>query len=224
MTRTEVLTSLEGLLESFIEQAIEIKEDRLRVLDGINRLDDIALGFKQGDNLVDQIGGWFAEHNNWLSESALKPAEHNRIGNILTSIRKEIKLSETSSPETTKIELEINRWQTDTKTEKTRPKPETKPKLILTRKQDNLPGTGSIRSFIKSFDKITALFKDSLRNRTHIMSVLDDTLLSALNKLDKEALLLSALIIYYLRHHGYKVEPYVKRLKEAEQAQKGGLA
>jgi hypothetical protein len=53
------------------------------------------------------------------------------------------------------------------------------------------------------------------------MSVLGDALNSAVLQKNRQALLLSALIIYYLKQNGYMVEPFVKRLKEAEHLQKG---
>jgi hypothetical protein len=52
--------------------------------------------------------------------------------------------------------------------------------------------------------------------RKHIMSALDDLLKSAYLQQNEQALLLSAFVIYYLRQKGYKVEPFVKRLKAAE--------
>ena len=90
MSRTETLKSLEAVLESFLERAVAVKEDRLSVLEGINRLDDIARGFQKGSDLTEEIGGWFAEHNRWLEEPGLRTVDQSRIGQILGAIRHEI--------------------------------------------------------------------------------------------------------------------------------------
>jgi hypothetical protein len=60
------------------------------------------------------------------------------------------------------------------------------------------------------------MFKGIAHGRKHVLSALDSALRSATVQRQKEALLLSGFIIYYLKQNGYKVEPYVKRLKEAE--------
>jgi len=80
---------------------------------------------------------------------------------------------------------------------------------------------GSIALFDNALERLSRLFRDHAGNKQHIMSVLDDTLKSAELQMSKEALILSAWIIYYLRQDGYKVKPFVKRLKRAEYLQKG---
>ena len=55
------------------------------------------------------------------------------------------------------------------------------------------------------------------------MSVLDEALKSAELQKNKEALILSAFIIYYLKTGGYMVDPYVMRLKQAERKLEEGF-
>lgn len=83
------------------------------------------------------------------------------------------------------------------------------------------PFEDSIALFRKQIDRLTGRFADSAENRMHLLSVLDDTLKSAELQKSKDALILSALIIYYLKQSGYLVLPYVERLREAEKLQKG---
>ena len=51
----------------------------------------------------------------------------------------------------------------------------------------------------------------------HLLSALDDILRSAELKNDSMYAHLAGSMIYYLKANGYKVEPFVKRLKDIEQ-------
>jgi hypothetical protein len=226
MNRVETLKALETVLESFLHRAVRLKEGRLRVLDGINRLDDIARGFQQGGDLTQQMGGWFAEHNRWLKDQTLRPAEGNRIRDILGQIKREIRVSADSSPASNKIAAEIDRWNglvTDrTMTAPADQRPPSR-KIVLKRGPETAesPEPDSISKFALTLDRLGKLFKDISGNKGHLMSVLDDSLKSAAVQRNREALILSALIIYSLKQDGYKVEPFVKRLREAEAGLKG---
>ena len=221
MTRVETLKSLETVLESFLKRAVSLKEERLRVFDGINRLDDIARGFLQGNDLTDQMGGWFAQHNHWLRDQTLRPTECNRIGRILAEIKRELRVSADSSPEVNKISGEIDRWNGMMADSHVQKLPGAR--LILKRGPETAESVegDSVALFARALQDITNLFRDFARNKQHLMSVLDEALQSATLQKNKEALILSALVIYYLKQNGYKTEPFVKRLKEAEHLQKG---
>ncbi len=233
MKRVQTLKALEVVLESFLSRAVTLKEERLQVLEGINRLDDIARGVHLGDDATDEIGGWFAQHNRWVSDQTLRPADHGRISEILKEIKRELRVSTDSSPAINKIAREIDRWGELQKSTSIAPPtgeatpPEstrsTGPKIVLKRKSETArpPEADSISLFDNTLESTTRLFKDFSGNKQHLMSVLDSALESAKAQRNKEALLLSALIIYYLRLNGYKTEPFVKRLKEAERLQKG---
>lgn len=211
----------------FLERAVTLKEQRLSVLDGINRLDDIARGFLAGSDMTDDIGGWFAEHSSWLSTSVLKEQDRNRITQILSEIRRELRVSDESSAAVMKITTEIRRWQApaDEPVEK-QVATESAPKLVLKRLseaqpppapfREQMPTGDTIAPFDEHLENLVNLYKDIKEDRQHLLTVLDDALKSAGWQQNKDALLLAGLIIYYLRLHGYMVEPYVKRLKECE--------
>lgn len=213
MSRTDTLKSLETLLESFLDRVVETKENRLRVLEGIDRLDDIARQSSRGEDITDRVGDWFADHNQWLTDSNLRPADVSRIGSMLSQFKDRLRQGQDSSPAEDKIKAEIDRW------EQTRQK--TGPKLVLKRGPEvkafpGEPGVDSIALFDKKLTRVTAIFKDYSGGKQHILSVADDLLKAALLQSNKDALILAAFIIYYLKQSGYKVEPYVKKLKEAE--------
>ena len=213
MSRQDTLKSLENLLESFLDRVVAVKEQRLSVLEGINRLDDITRQSSRGANVTDDVGDWFAEHNKWLTGSSLRSADIDRINSILSQFKNELRTSPESSPAEDKIHTEIDRWSQSP--------PKTGPKLVLKRRPEVKapipePETDTIALFDKKLERLTAVFKDSCGGKQHILSVVDDLLTAAKVQANKDALILSGFIIYYLKQNGYKVEPYVKRLKEAE--------
>ena len=232
MSRTDTLKSLEVVLESFLERAVSLKSGRLDVLDGINRLDDIArskgeAGTSQKADLSDRIGEWFAQHSKWMEDATLRPSDCNRIGEILGGIRQELDSSDQSTPATEKIQTEIERWQSRMTSAPTESGPKAGRKIVLRKGPESLDEAGvhpsnqdSIGLFAESLKTMAGLFADFSRDRIHLMSILDDSLKTASLKKSREALLLSASIIYYLKQNGYMVEPFVKRLKAAEHLQK----
>ncbi|MBD3401684.1 hypothetical protein GF420_02220 [candidate division GN15 bacterium] len=218
MSRQQTLTELESVLESFLDRVVAVKEQRLEVLDGINRLDDIARRIDRGDELTDQIGNWFAEHNRWLSEGTLRQADTTRISRILDQIGSRLEKAEETTPAMTKIAAEIERWQRQAGGEK---------KIVLTRGPETAPKSdterpGSLARFADQLQRLTARFDDLAGSSQHVLSALDDALTSAERQQNKDALILSALIIYSLKQENYKVEPYVKRLRAAERRIQGG--
>ena len=215
MNDIATLKSLEGLLEAFLTGVVILKQDHLKVVGGINRLDDIATYSPSTDAMGEAVGEWFAEHNQWLKESVLSDGEIGRIGNLLENIKDKFDQDKTSTPERRKLSTEIDRW---TNLAETIPH-----KLVLKRpaetSQDERIDT--ITMYGNMLEDIYNLFKDKTDGKKHLLSVLDDALKSAYHQKNKSALLLSAYIIYYLKLDEYLVEPYVRRLKQAEQILKG---
>jgi len=180
-------------------------------LDGINRLDDIARS-DFGDRSAEAIGEWFARHNSQLEEGRFRPGDIDRISRILGQIQNRLS-GGASSPETRKISAEIDRWnQTARKSSRS---------LTLKRGPEaKTPEDDSLTLFGKTLSRASELFADMSGGRKHLLSVLDEALKTAVVQKNREALLLSAFMIYYLKSGGYKVEPFVKRLKDAERLQK----
>lgn len=219
MSQVQVLKSLEGVLESFLEKVVTLKEERLSVLEGINRLDDIARTSEEGFDVTDRVGDWFAEHNQWINEQVLRQGDVDRINGILGEIKNQINKTPEVSPASRKISSEINRWSdSDLKKstpEKTEP---SKQKIVLKRRPEESPilTEPTLLDFSWVLMNCDIMLKRLSHKKLHILSVLDEALDKANLQKDKQALILSAFIIYYLKQNAYKVEPYVKRLKEAE--------
>lgn len=215
MNQNASLSSLEGLLETFLEKVVHLKQQRLSVIEGINDLDEIARTASGGLEITDEIGNWFARHSRWLNESVLTSAETGRIGNLLREIRNDLDQTQDSSPARMKIDSQVSRWTSHLTGSGHR-------KIVLRRPPETSDknSENSIDLCLSSLEKITNRLKDLRAGREHILTVVDDALKSALVQKNSEALLLSAYIIYYLKQSGYLVAPYVKRLKEAERLQK----
>lgn len=213
MNRHDTLRSLASLLESFLERVVELREQRLAVLDGISRLDDIARQSSRGTDITDEMGEWFAHHSRWLTDNCLKPTEVGRIDGILGEIRRELRISPDSPAALRKIDAEIDRWS---KTHGQGGR-----RLVLERPpEDETPTRAAdgdtIAMFEDKFSGLLALYKDHCGGKKHLLSVLDDLLGAAKLQKNTDALILSALVIYYLKQNGYKVEPYVRKLRAAE--------
>lgn len=218
MSNTDTLISLESLLESFLDRVVNMKEKKLSVLEGINSLDDISRMSSDGLDVTDEIGGWFARHNRWLTDHSLKDGELNRITDMLTRIKTDITKDSIKTPAKMKIQTEIDRWSH--KPAKTGQKMTLKRPPETAETEDR---SDTISLFIKKLSKLTAIFMDHSGSKQHILTVLDEVLLSASTQMNKDALILSAFIIYYLKQNGYMVEPYVKKLKEAETLYRKGM-
>ena len=228
MSQLQQLKSLSSLLETFIQQVVTVKEKRLSLLEGMNRLDDIARVADDGLAVSDHLGDWFAKHNKWLSEGTLRKGDINRIGGILGEIKNRLELTDEPSPAIQKIQSEIGRWQ-GAKPGVAAPMG----KIVLRREpesidldisplSDTMSELDTISKFTNQLERCSKIFADAAGNKKHLLSALSDTLDSALIQQNKDALILSAFLIYYLRQNGYKVQPYVARLKEAERAHKRG--
>ncbi|MBD3333862.1 hypothetical protein GF356_13515 [candidate division GN15 bacterium] len=227
MSQARSLKRLESLLETFIEQVVATKEERLSVLRGLNRLDDLTRESDQGLDITESIGEWFAEHNRWLNEPQLRAGDVSRIAPMLVRIRESLDNRGEQSAASMKIRSEISRWEPraqaarqklvlkrGSETAEPKPEPQAKPEVKATVEQE--PDEDSIARLDNVLERMHQIFKGVAHGRKHVLSALDSALRSATVQRQKEALLLSGFIIYYLKQNGYKVEPYVKRLKEAE--------
>ncbi len=214
MSYSKTLQMLEQLLESFLERAVAAKGERLEVLEGLTRLDDIAKASTDEASLVDNIGQWFAEHGNWLESNRLRESDARRIDAILGEINRVIDRIDNSSPATAKIRSELERWQERTNPQRQKMVLKRPPEVPIREPQD------SIASFGALLPRLMKLFGELVPGKEHLLTILDESLRQAHSQKNKDALLLSAFVIYYLKLSDYKIEPYVRRLKEAEKAWK----
>ena len=208
MNQSDDLAALEKLLESFLERAVAAKEQRLQILGGLNCLDDIARTPEDSGEVVENVGEWLADHSTWLESGGLRDGDRNRIGDILKRIDATLAKRQDTSPAARKIQSEVKRWSERTTGTV---------KLHLRRgPEPAVESAGSMAAFGRLLENLAGMYRDLVGSHKHILSVLDESLKTATVQKNKDALLLSAFIIYSLKLDDYKVGPYVKRLKEAE--------
>ncbi|MFH1687473.1 MAG: hypothetical protein ABIE70_08135 [bacterium] len=209
MSSQRTLKSLEIILESFLTRAVALKQPRLAVLESLDQLDNLARSATAGQDVTDDVADWIAKRRDLVAQNRLRPGDVDRIEQMLDKVSDNIKRSGLSSPAHRKVSQAISGWHAG--------KSEKAGSLVLKRQaEEKQAQESSIALFGKTLQKVNGIFLDTSDSRRHLLSVLDETLIKATVQHSREALLLSALIIYYLRQGNYKVSPYLKRLKEAE--------
>lgn len=218
MSRTESLKRLEKVLESFLERATALKDERLSVLDGMNRLDDLTRLSSEGAKVADDVADWFADKSFWPNNGRLRDADCRRIEGILEHLQTNLQSSDDGSPAHSKVLGVIEDWLSSSSSDKG--------SITLRRQPESAeaPEIDTIHRFKSSLESLAGLFENLAHGKQHLMSTLDAALTKANEEKNTEALLLSACVIYFMRLDNYKVEPYVKRLRQAEQAIKESSA
>jgi hypothetical protein len=220
LNRRDALESLEQLLESFLGRAVALKEKDSVSGGGQNRLGTAISTSRLAESPVNRLPKQETGLDQWLTETSMKSPDIDRISDILGGLQRQLGVTppDSSAPPSTAAE----EGQADV-ADMTKPAPR---RIVLKgRAEIAVPGKGdgdTVVLFDNVLARMAALFKDFAGGKKHVLSVLDDTLNSATLQKNKETLLLSAIIIYYLRVEGYKVEPYVRRLKKAELLTKEG--
>ena len=205
MTRPEALKNLQSRLEFFIERVVDSEVERINTLRQIDTLDDIARDSLRGRYINNRLSSWLADNNQGLTKKRFGSDHRSRIGALFNEIRSGLN---TADFESRKLADELDGWR-DKGIVPNR-------KLVLRKKPEiNVRNIASqFQDFIKrESEYIEAEFKRS----PHLLSILDDALKSAELKNDPMYTHLAGSIIYYLKISGYKVGPYVKRLKKIEQ-------
>ncbi|MEK7774797.1 MAG: hypothetical protein AAB305_02815 [Candidatus Zixiibacteriota bacterium] len=212
-TDITTLKALDVIIDSFLDRAVAAKSARLKILEGLNQLDDISRGFDPTGKPADKLGDWLSDYSAWKTDPALKAGDRNRIRTALGNIHSQIGHRGVSSPELTKMSAEIERWQASAG--------KTTRKIVLRRQSEVAEEVtaDTITPIKATLSDMIRLLEEKGQSKGHILTVLDDLLKSAELQHNRQALLLSAFVIYYLRQNGYLVEPYVKRLRQAENAQ-----
>ncbi|SYZ74503.1 hypothetical protein TRIP_C90131 [Candidatus Zixiibacteriota bacterium] len=210
MARLETLKKLETTLENFLRQAVEAETARLEHFQSIDTLDDIARDSMKGRFINNRLGNWFARNKGLLDIKDMKEFEISSIANLLNEIQSGMDRSDT---ETDKLADEIEHWKEQGIVPKRR--------LILKGKAES-DQPNITEKFLEMLKKEAEFLEYEPNKGEHLLTILDDVLKSAEAKEDPMYIHLAASMIYFMRMNGYKVGPFVKRLKEIEQAKSGG--
>lgn len=198
------LDRLEGRLDGLLEGLIARKKDQVDFLIGLNRLDDILLDQQAGIDQTEQLAMFLGRYRNWLEPEVLKKGQRTRVSNMLSVFLPAYIGRDDADGR--KVNDEIKEWL-------------------------KVMGNGMMKLTIKSpvsqgslMDNYCALVKREndefqmlLERSDHLLGCLDDLLKSAEAKTDTMYQHMAASIIYYLRLEGYKIEPYIERLRKIKQ-------
>ena len=200
MATMETLNRLESHLTRLIDGMLERKADQVNFLLGLNQLDDILRLHEQGKPVADKTARFLADYQGWQDKEALTPAQRKRLSEFLGDLFQ--RLHEGSDPDGRKLAEEVKEWL--------RAMGDGAFRLVLKRPKEQMPLAECFRDLMaRESRELDAL----IAQHDHLLTVLDDLLKSAETKTDTIYRHLAASVIYFLQMEGYKVEPYVKRLR-----------
>lgn len=191
-------------MESFLTRIVAAQSRQVEFSNGLDTLNEITRDSLKGRYINSRLGNWFSRNSNMLEDERLNESEVSAIAGMLGEIKTGL---DASDPESKKLSEEIDRWH-EKKSFPGR-------KLILKMKISE-EGPGISEKFAELLNKEAGYFANGLDNKKHLLSLLDDVLKSAEAKEDTMYIHLAGSIIYFLKMRGYKVGPFVKRLKEIE--------
>jgi len=204
VSRIETLLKLETILEDFLDRAADAGLESVSAGKSIEALGAIASESLRGRFVSNRLGDWLAKNKTRLNGNRFDSRGLTAIGNFLQDIRTGL---DEDDPETEKLREEIDYWkQRGAKPRKT---------LVLHRgpeiNDDDV--TEKFLKIARTQFELLEYYKDK---KMHLLTMLDDSLKAAEAKTDPAYLHLAGSLIYFLKINGYKVDPYVKKLKTLE--------
>jgi len=216
LSEYRTLKSLEIVLESFLTRVVDVKAERIEILSGMNRLDDLARSAASGQDVCDEVGEWVAERRPWLDNQRLRASDLSRIDGMLDEISRRLPGPQSSSPVHQKVSDVIDKWRVQAAAPARNLILKRGPEVRPDRAAPETSRPDSLTSFGELLTRISTLYRETSAGKGHLLSVLDDLLTKATVQKNREALILAGWLIYYLKQGNYKVSPFVRRLKEAE--------
>ena len=204
MSTLQTLRSFEVVLESFLVRAASSGNLRQEVARGLDQLSELARKAESGADVTTEVTAWLERGRDWLYEGRLAGADADQINTTLERIS--ARLQKPTQRLAPADDAKLSR------------------RIVLERgpessDQSAPPATaaeGGIGEFARQLERSRDAFDTLAKDQIHLLSVLDQALRLAESQRDREALLLSGFILYSLKLGGYKIGPYVERLRAAE--------
>lgn len=191
---------LESALEGLVDGVLAEKKNQIDFMIGINLLDDLLSDLNRGKEISGKLAVFISCNRHWIESDSLSGDQKERLSSILMPLCHGLQTHD--DPDNVKLRKELGEWL--------RFLGHKSFKLILKSSKEQ----ASLSSRFSSLLKRESEELDSLISRhDHLMTCLDDLLESAECKEDKLYQHLSASLIYFLKQEGYKVDPYIKRLR-----------
>lgn len=209
MSRLQTLRKLESTLENFLTKVVDSEEEQMGALRSVDTLDEIARDSLKGRIVNNRLGDWFAQNRGLVETKRFDMSSLESISNLLSDIRSGL---DPADPISRKLTDQIDNWRDKGVIPKR--------KLILKMKarpvEENLLG-----KFIDFLGREEKHLDSGEFEGRHLLQILDDVLKSAAAKEDTMFIHLAGSLIYYLKMNGYKMTPFVKRLREIEKERLG---
>jgi len=200
MTDLQTIEKLENRLTRLVDGMLMRKSDQADFLIGLNRLDDILIDHHQGRPITDRVRRFLEDYRSWREEKRLSAGQKKKIGPFLMDLRQG--LIGKGDADSEKLAEEIKNWLRDINGGTFR--------ITLKRPSEQPSLAEKFRMLLK---RENAELDMLLAGHDHLLTALDDVLKSAEAKTDPTYRHLAASIIYYLQTEGYKVDPYIQRLR-----------
>jgi hypothetical protein len=205
LSRLETLKKLESSIENFLASAVdELEQGKTSPDEQLNILKKIAGDSLKGRFVNNRLDKWLSGNRIVLESNRFTKDERTIIGNLLSDIKSGLDESDNS---TSRLFDEIGQWR--------EMGAEPKRKMVL--KMKRRPEESNLLNELSGMlEKESGFIGSGLYENAHILSALDDVLKSAELKENKYYIHLAASMIYFLKMKGYKITPFVKRLRVLE--------
>ncbi len=208
MSRLNTLKKLESNLKHLLTSVARLETDQIETLNSINVLDDIARDSLKGRYVNNRLGSWMAKNRVLVDEGRLKKTAISAVGNLLSDIKNGL---DKTDPESKKLFDEIDSWFT---------KGVVPGRRVVLSRPPEISESDLTEQYYELFKKETEQLTYYKEHGDHILSMLDDILKNAEVKNDPIYLHMAGSIIYYLKNKGYKIDPYVRKLRFLEKGEK----
>ncbi len=208
MSRLKTLKRLESNLKHLLTSVARLETDQIETLNSINVLDDIARDSLKGRYVNNRLGSWMAKNRVLVDEGRLKKTAISAVGNLLSDIKNGL---DKTDPESKKLFDEIDSWFT---------KGVVPGRKVVLSRPPEISESDLTEQYFELFKKETEQLTYYKEHGDHILSMLDDILKNAEVKNDPIYLHMAGSIIYYLKNKGYKIDPYVRKLRFLEKDEK----
>jgi hypothetical protein len=200
MAGLATIEKMETRLVQLVDGILAQKSDRMDFLIGLNRLDDILIDHQEGRPITQAMSSFLNDYRHWRQENALQATHKRRLSGFLTDAYQALRGHADVDAE--KLAEEVKEWLKDMGQGTFR--------LTLKRPQEQAPLTDRFKALMERESEEVRML---MSQHDHLLTCLDDVLKSAEAKSDPMYKHLAASIIYFLKIEGYKIDPYVKRLR-----------
>lgn len=200
MADIKSIERLESRLKQLIEGTLEQKKEQIAFLSALNRIDDLVADFDRGESITQGLTAFIDEYRGSLKKEALSDSQQKRLGQFLSELMQRIRQREDGDSQ--KLADELRQWLREIGGGGFR--------ITIKKPAEQASLAEKFQTLLR---QETVEFEALFAQREHLLSCLDDALKSAETKTDRMYSHLAASMIFFLQMEGYKVEPYLERLR-----------